>query len=126
MTAPEAKGAREDTAFEIRFYEGILTRSPDFVDALFPLAELYTRTGLYEKGLETDQKLAKLCPRDSGVFYNLACSLALTGSKNSALETLEKAVDLGYCDGDHMKNDPDLKSLHGEDAFQALLKRLRA
>src|SRR5690242_11891749 len=110
----------EDLDFEISFYEGILKRSPDFVDALIPLAASYTRKGLHEKGLEIDKRLSKLCKDDPIVHYNLACSLALVGHKKEALTALRRAVGLGYADFAHMKKDPDLKSLHGDPEFESL------
>jgi tetratricopeptide (TPR) repeat protein len=108
--------------FEITFYEGIVRRNPDYIDALIPLAEIYTRKGLYEKGLEIDKRLARLCKEDPVVHYNLACSLALVGKKKEAVETLRKAVNLGYREFDHMLRDADLKPLHGYPAFEKLLK----
>lgn len=124
MPDPEKIKPPKDEQFEIRFYEGVITRSPNYIEALIPLAELYTRAGLYDKGLEMDKRLAVLCPEDETVFYNLGCSFALTGHKDQAIEALEKAVALGYYDADHLKKDEDLKSLHDEDAFQRLVSRL--
>ena len=110
--------------FEIRFYEGVISRSPNYIEALIPLAELYTKAGLHAKGLEMDKRLAVLCPEDDTVFYNLGCSYALTGDKENALEALEKAVALGYRDSGHLQKDKDLKSLHEEDRYQKLVSRL--
>ena len=45
-----------DLDFEISFLEGVLKHRPNYIDALAPLAEAYTRRGLFEKGLETCQK----------------------------------------------------------------------
>jgi tetratricopeptide (TPR) repeat protein len=113
----------QDLAFEISFYEGILAEDPDFVDALLPLAEAYTRAGLHEKGLEADQRLARLCPRNPTVHYNLACSHALTGHPDEALATLERAIELGYRDADFMLKDKDLASLHDDERFARLIAR---
>lgn len=121
MTEPEI----EDIQFEITFYEKILKESPDFVEALSALAESYTRAEDYQKGLELDKRLAVLCPEDPLVFYNLACSFALTGSADQAIESLEAAVRFGYDEPEHMSKDPDLESLHGDERFKKLLARLQ-
>jgi tetratricopeptide (TPR) repeat protein len=113
----------QDLAFEISFYEGILTEDPDFVDALLPLAEAYTRAGLHGKGLEADRRLARLCPKNPTVHYNLACSYALTGHPDEALAALEHAIELGYRDADFMLKDKDLASLHDDERFARLLAR---
>lgn len=106
--------------FEITFYEGIVKQRPDYIEALMPLAAAYTQKGLYQKGLETDQRLAKLCKEDPVVHYNLACSYALLGKKKEALKILRRAVELGYCDFIHLRKDPDLKSLHGDPDFDSI------
>ena len=67
---------KRDLDFEISFFEGIVRRRPDYIEALIPLAEAYTRKGLREQGLLIDQKLSRLCKDDHIVYYNLACSLA--------------------------------------------------
>jgi len=108
--------------FEISFFEPLIREKPDFVDALIPLAEAYTRKGLYKKGLEIDKKLVKLRKDDPIVHYNLACSFALMGQKQSALRNLKRSVKLGYTDFNHLKKDPDLKSLHEELEFQKLVQ----
>ena len=111
------------TDFEIQFYEGIIHRSPSYIEALIPLAEAYTRKGLYQKGLEIDKLLASLCAEDPVVFYNLACSRALVGHKKEALAALTQAIHLGYNDFAHLLQDPDLKSLHEEPAFRRILSK---
>jgi len=119
----ESSDEKHDLAFEISFYEGILAEDPDFVDALIPLAEAYTRAGLHEKGLESDRRLAKLCPDNATVHYNLACSCALTGHREEALGALERAIELGYRDADFMLKDRDLVSLHDDERFAQLIAR---
>ena len=113
----------KEQEFEIRFYEGVVKRSPNYVDALIPLAEAYTRYGLYEKGLEIDKRLSVLCKNNPIAFYNLACSFALVGKKRSALSALKQAIELGYRDFSHLRRDPDLKSLRGSAAFEKLIKQ---
>ena len=68
-----------DLDFEISFLEGVLKHRPNYIDALAPLAEAYTRRGFFEKGLEIDKRLAFLCQDDPVVHYNLACSYVLSG-----------------------------------------------
>ena len=115
--------ADQQTDFEISFFERLVRDHPNFVDALKPLAEAYTKKGLYEKGLHVDRRLAQLCPRDAGIHYNLACSYALLGKKDAALLALERSVELGYDDLEHLKKDPDLKSLRNDPRFKSLLSQ---
>lgn len=117
-----AKRKREIRDFELRFYEGVIERTPNYIEALVPLAEAYTRLGLFKKGLEIDLKLSRLCKEDPIAHYNLACSFSLTGQPKKALQSLNKAIRLGYSDFRYMRRDPDLKPLHGDPGFKKILQ----
>lgn len=113
---------KRDLDFEISFFGGIVRRRPDYVEALIPLAEAYTRKGLRTQGLRIDQRLSRLCKDDPIVYYNLACSLALTEKTDEALKALEKAIELGYRDFAYMRKDPDLESLLSHPQFKKLTR----
>ena len=114
---------QESKDFEISFFERLVKDDPNYVDALIPLAEAYTKAGFYEKGLQIDKRLAKLRKNDPIVHYNLTCSLTLTGKKTEALATLEKAIELGYNDFGHLKRDSDLKELRNDPRFKLLMTK---
>ena len=56
--------AKEESDFEINFFERLVKDNPDFINALMPLAELYTRRGLHEKALGLDLRITQLRPED--------------------------------------------------------------
>lgn len=109
---------------EMGFLEGLRKRNPHDDKVLKALGNLYTQGGRYEEGLEVDELLAKLCPDESEVWYNLGCSYALAGRTEQSFDSLCKAVDLGYRDADWMKEDKDLTSLHTDPRFNNLLLRI--
>jgi tetratricopeptide (TPR) repeat protein len=111
-------------AVELSFLEKISGRLPDDIEVLQALAEMYTKTGKYEQGLEADIRLSQQLPGDDLVWYNLGCSYALTGHADEAFESLTKAVEMGYGDYDWMKTDPDLNGLHSDPRFESLLSWL--
>lgn len=108
-------------AFEIAFYENLLKERPGFIDCMKALAELYTKSGRYHEGLALDKQLAALAPCDATVFYNLACSHSLTGDIDQSLESLKKAIELGFTDFGYLKNDPDLANARNDKRFYALI-----
>ncbi len=110
--------------YELYIYEQLIDADPDFEEALFPLAELYTQLGQYDKGLNVDLKLAQLYPEDCAVIYNLACSYSLCGQLDDAIDTLKKAIGLGWDDVEHMQTDPDLEAVRQHPLFSALLNQL--
>ena len=110
--------------FVVELLRRSAARHPDNLETLSELATLLTRLGRHAEGLEADLRLVRMAPADATVRYNLACSLALTGQKDQALDALERAVELGYGDAKHLLDDADLSSLRGEARFHALIERL--
>jgi tetratricopeptide (TPR) repeat protein len=120
-----AKTTKPDPQFEIEFYEAILRRSPDYTEVVGLLGALYTRVGRIADGLKMDRRLVRLEPDNPTAHYNLACSLALCKRRPAALQSLRKAVSLGYDDVDWMLQDPDLEILKPDPEFQQLLGQLK-
>lgn len=113
----------ENLDFEISFFEKLVEASPDYVDALIPLGDAYTKRGLYEKGLKVDLKLSDFKPLDPVVHYNLACSYSLLGKIDPAIKTLDKAIKLGYTDFKFMNKDPDLENVRKDTRYSELLRQ---
>ncbi len=110
--------------FEIDFYEKLLKEKPDFEEALIALAENYTKAGEYGRGLELDEKLSHLRPRDALVHYNLACSYSLTERIDEAFTVLQQAIRLGYDDFRLMDSDPDLMLLRKDKRYNKLVSKI--
>jgi Flp pilus assembly protein TadD len=108
------------------FLEVEIARHPDNLEALAELGQIYTQLGLWELGLEVDRRLVALVPDNPTSYYNLGCSQALLGQKEDALESLERAVEIGYDDPEFMLTDEDLASLREDDRFRALVERIRS
>lgn len=107
--------------FDIDFFERLLARTPDSIETLRILAELVSKKGLVSRAVELDHRLVQLLPDDFLARYNLACSLALAGRPDEAIDALSRAILLGYDDLDHMESDPDLESIRSHPDFLALL-----
>jgi len=120
-----AKPTKPDPQFEIEFYEGILRRNRDYTEVVGLLGALYTRVGRITDGLKMDRRLVRLEPDNPTAHYNLACSLALCKKRPAAIQSLRKAVSLGYDDVDWMLQDPDLEILKTDPEFLNLLGQLK-
>lgn len=84
------------------------------------------RSGDTETMEETCRKGVKLLPDDPTWHYNLACSLAyFPKRRDEALDTLEKAIDLGFRDAEAIAGDADLKRLAGERRYEELVEYAR-
>lgn len=124
LDRPIDVGMPTEIEVEIGLCQRILEKNPLHYDALVLLGDAYTRNGDYLKGLELDIRLSQIKPENETIRYNLACSYALIGQTDNALKNLSKAVDLGYEDVDHLRNDHDLAVLKEDPRFQTLLQKL--
>jgi len=114
----------EDLDFEIDFFEKILAENPNYFEALVQLGNAYAKKGNFDKSLILDKRLVELSPNDPLGYYNLSCNYALMGKKKLALDALEKSVDLGYHDYDHIKKDADLDCVRRSLRFRKILWKL--
>lgn len=117
---------RSQLDFEIDFFERILSRDPTYVDVLVNLGDLFARKGCHRRALQVDLRLTQLRPQNATMHYNLACSHGLLAHMSEALAALERAVDLGYTDIDHLLSDSDLEAVRRHVGFRRILARLEA
>jgi tetratricopeptide (TPR) repeat protein len=110
--------------FEMSLFEAAAPVDPENTELLTALGDLYAKQGLLEKGLEVDQKLVQIEPREPTYHYNLACSHSLLGHIDPAFQALVRALQLGYDKLDHLKDDPDLANLKKDRRYESLVKDL--
>jgi tetratricopeptide (TPR) repeat protein len=109
--------------FELEFLGRILERDPFFADALRVHANNLAAKGQYTRALQLDRRLVRLHPERSIPWYNLACSYAVLGMAEPGIDALRRALELGYRHIEHLRRDPDLKSLRHDPRFLRLLRR---
>lgn len=114
-----------DLDIKISFMEGVVRRDPVYIEALQILGDHYTERGKFDDSLRVDQQLSQLEPRNPLVFYNLACSHALTGHYDLAVTALERALALGYSDFRWLSRDPDLRELRKHPRFRIIKDKIR-
>lgn len=113
----------DDDEFGVRFCEAVIESDPDHVEALAFLGNTYTTRGEYERGAVLDLRLVRLRPHSPRARYNLACTYALLGRPEDAFDQLERAVEFGFGDAEHMTRDDDLASLREDPRFHQLVVR---
>lgn len=108
--------------FEIDFFSGVLERDGNYLEVLRVMGNNLTSKGDYAAGLDVDLRLSRLCRTDPVVHYNLACSYSLMHMLDPALETLQRAIELGYDEFEYMREDNDLEPLRKDPRFHELLE----
>lgn len=116
---------RNQVDFELDFYTRLLTANPEFHEVLRAQASNLTVKGRLQDGLAVDKRLVALRPDDPTAHYNLACRYALLKQPDLALNTLRRAIELGYRDFRYMEEDHDLDSIRKDPRFRQLLREYR-
>jgi len=122
------KLGREADAIEAdrRAYQRVekhLELHPDDARALYLGANSLCQLGERARSLEWSRRAQAIDPEDCGILYNIACTYALLGSSDEALDCLEKAMMHAFWYKRWAQQDPDLDSLRGLPRFQALMER---
>lgn len=113
---------QSQSEFELVFFNNILKRHPNWLEVLRVHAQNLAERKLYLASLEVDRRIITLCPTDSLAHYNLACVYSLLRQPDSAIQTLRKAIELGYRDFRYMHQDRDLDSIRKDPRFRQLLR----
>jgi len=76
------------------------------------------------KGRDFLIAMLQLQPDHVITLYNLACAESLLKNVNEAMKALERAIENGFCDLEHMLNDTDLINLRSCTGFDDLIQSL--
>jgi eukaryotic-like serine/threonine-protein kinase len=130
---PEAETLRRETLAEEQKVLG-----PEHPWTLFTESELANTLSEEGKYAEADKLLREtleiqrrtLGPESAdaaGTEYNLACNAALSGKRDEAIALLTHALSHGLSQDSalHMEEDSDLRSLHGDARFTALVEQAK-
>jgi Tfp pilus assembly protein PilF len=67
-------------------------------------------------------KAVELDPTDSRGYYNMACLHSLQKNVQEACSWMQKAVDHGYSNWGHIKEDSDLENVRAAECYQKIMK----
>lgn len=76
--------------------------------------------GDFDKAIGLAEQIQELRPEDDGAMYNLACFHCLAGHEEQAYAWLEKAIQAGWDDAEHMLKDDDFKTIRDQERFMKL------
>lgn len=98
---------------------------PEYFHANADIGTAYLVQREFDLSLKYLTKATKLVPTHPSPYYNLMCFYAIQGDNERALEFLQKAVDKGFRDINHLKNDTDLsEDLKNDPRFVEIIKHL--
>jgi len=79
-----------------------------------------------QKGREYLKQMLVMVPNHANTLYNLACAESLLKRVPEAIESLEKAVENGYENLNHLMQDKDLDFIRNTDAFNKIVEKMKA
>jgi hypothetical protein len=80
----------------------------------------------YPAAAEAALRLINLVPDRPAGHYNLACAMARMQRSDEAIDALKHAVERGWRDALHLRIDPDLAVLRGDERFAAIVREVDA
>jgi serine/threonine protein kinase/Flp pilus assembly protein TadD len=96
---------------------------PDDARALYLGAVALCQLGERSRSLDWARRALAIDPEDCGILYNVACTYALQGKPEEAIDCLEKAMTHAFWYKRWAQHDSDLDSLRSHPRFQSLMER---
>jgi non-specific serine/threonine protein kinase len=94
---------------------------PEDVRARILRASMFASTGERARAVQEIRKALELRPDDTNILYNAACVYGVLDEKAEALGLLRRLKQAGILNADWARRDPDLRCLHEDREFQALV-----
>ncbi len=116
-----AKSLAEDWKGAAALYERAVKINSTNASDWDQLGLMWYQAKDYRKAIPAYEKALELrAGYPFNAAYNIACCFALDGQKGRALEWLQKSLDLGFRDLNHVRTDEDLVTLRDEPKFVEL------
>ncbi len=103
-------------------FELLVTGSPRNGRGLYDVGRELLRYADYDGAARAFIAAAEAGVREGTSLYNAACARALSNRNDEALDLLRRALDAGFDDPDHLREDDDLDGLRSDPRFRQLLK----
>lgn len=103
-------------------FDLLVTRTPPDGRALYDVGRDLLKYADYDRAARAFVAAAQAGVREGTSLYNAACARALASQKVEALDLLQRALDAGFDDPDHLREDDDLDGLRSEPRFRQLVK----
>ncbi len=98
-----------------------LLQNPDDARARIFYAATLAKMGRKDEAIREGAAALELSPGDPMMLYNGACLYTLLGENDRAIDTLARAVGMGYENFRWMEHDPDLDRLRDDPRFIELI-----
>jgi tetratricopeptide (TPR) repeat protein len=113
---------KKDYFQAIEYFKHAVRLRPEYAPGHAVLAICYLYEKLYIHALSEFMTAVDLDPADHNSMYNIACIYSLQNKPEPALRWLERALDNGFSDFEHMKQDPDLDNIRESSEYREMIE----
>ena len=106
----------------IEDYDDAIRLDPDWGNNYFYRGLAYRKLGQYERAIKDYNRAIRLDPDDAENYYNKACCCALQNKAKQACKWLQLAIERGYNNWKHIREDKDFDNIRKESCFINLLE----
>jgi Zn-dependent protease len=100
-------------------------QQPEYAAGAYKMLQIAAfHSGEYDLSAEAGRQAFERT-KEPEVAYNVACAESRAGRADEALAWIERAVEMGYRNGDAMASDRDFEILRSRPEFEAIVGRLR-
>ena len=107
----------------IKDYDEAIRLKPDEVDEYNNRGVAYAYLKQYSKAQEDFDKAIRLKPDDPSAYYNYACMFALQKNAVQACKWLQSAIERGYNNWEHIREDKDFDNIRDTACFIDILNK---
>ncbi|MCK9612432.1 MAG: tetratricopeptide repeat protein [Bacteroidales bacterium] len=105
------------------YYERYITYAPDRYLGYQGLGYVYLKTGKNKKAEQYFITSIQKEPEEPWVYYNMACFYSLGNDHVNSLDYLEKALQKGFDNFDHIGTDTDMDNIRNLQGFKFLIEK---
>lgn len=107
----------------VSLYEQLRRESSDDGNKWYRTGSLLLQLRDFDRAIPAlSEAVRHLGHSNSSAMYNMACAYALKGDREAAYEWLEKSINAGFDNTDHIQSDPDIASLRADSRFKRIEK----
>jgi len=111
----------DNWAESVEHHEAMVKKHPTSGRAWFNLGFTSLQARQFQPALDAFRRAIELQYRVGTSSYNVACAHALQGNRDLAFEWLKRAEAAGFDVADHADDDDDLRALHRDARWKALV-----
>ncbi len=105
----------------VKRLQELLEVNPEDPELHYDLGTLYYKKGEFDKAIYQYRKSLSIQPDNPGTYYNLACMYSIQNRVEKSIDFLKKAIEKGYDNWEHIRNDRDLENVRGSSGYKKLL-----